>query len=189
MQRPPNPKNERHRLAALRSYDIMDSLPEREFDDLTFIAAAICRTPISYISFIDRDRQWLKAAIGLNEKETERYAAICSHTIVEPDNLLVVPDTTKDPRFKNNPLVLGNPPFRFYAGAALHVQEEENLGAMCVVDTKPRRLNNTQIEALQALSRQVAALLHLRKAGIEMEQYKRERKRKLREEVLKIKGQ
>jgi len=158
----PIPRNEAERLNALRGYKILDTHPEDRFDDLTRLAALICRTPIALVSLVDEDRQWFKSKIGLAASETPREDAFCAHAIVTQD-LLVVPDATRDPRFASNSLVLGEPHIRLYAGAPLTAPDGHNLGALCVIDRRPRRLSREQLEALRILSRQVVAEVTLGK--------------------------
>lgn len=160
----PMPLNEQDRLAALRSYAILDTPPEPLFDDLAGIAASICGTPIATVTLIDEHRQWHKARIGLAATEGPRTHAFCAHTIAA-DEMLIVPDATLDPRFAENPGVLGDPFIRFYAGAPLEVPGGRRLGTLCVIDRSPRLLSETQVAALTALSRQAAALLELRRAN------------------------
>ncbi len=153
---------ERNRLASLRSYAILDTDPEKAFDDLTALAAYVCQTPISLISLVDEDRQWFKARIGISATETSRSVSFCTHAI-EQRGLFVVPDALEDHRFANNPLVVSDPKIRFYAGAPLVNPEGYALGTLCVIDRKPRSLSMEQLEALAALSRQVEAQLELRR--------------------------
>lgn len=155
------PGNENARLAALRRYDILDSGSEAEYDDLTKIAAQICRTPIALITLVDAERQWFKARIGMEVPETPRDHAFCAYTIHESATL-VVPDASEDGRFADNPLVLGDPRIRFYAGAPLQTGDGITLGSLCVIDREPRALSPEQTEALEALARQVVRLIELR---------------------------
>ena len=155
------PDDEDARLEALRELEILDSAPEGEYDDLALIASQICDTPISLISLIDRDRQWFKAKVGTDTRETSRDIAFCAHAILQRD-LFVVPDATEDPRFSDNPLVKADPGIRFYAGAPLRSPDGHALGTLCVLDRKPRRLTPEQEDSLRALSRQVEAQLDLR---------------------------
>lgn len=156
------PANEAERIAALRRYRILDTSPEAVYDDLARLAAYICQTPISLITFIDGERQWFKAHPGIEIDELNRNMAFCAHTILSPGDLLVVPDTHLDPRFSGNPLVTGPPYVRFYAGIALMSPDGFPLGTLCVLDTRPRRLKPEQQEALQALGRQTVTQLEMR---------------------------
>ena len=159
----PLPANETQRLDALRRYGILDTAIERGFEDLTELAAFICGTPISTVTFIDEHRQWFKSHRGLDDQETPRDQAFCAHAILQ-SSVLIVPDATLDDRFAENPLVTGNPHIRFYAGAPLVTSEGFGLGTLCVIDRVPRTLTEAQQEALRALSRQAMVLLELRKA-------------------------
>ncbi len=158
------PADESARLVDLQSYDILDSLPESAFDDLTRLAAHICGTPISLVSLVDSDRQWFKSRRGLSATETPRDVAFCAHAIHD-DELFHIEDTLVDDRFRDNPLVRDEPKIRFYAGAPLKTPTDYRVGTLCVIDRQPRRLNDAQRTMLQALSRQVVALMELRKSA------------------------
>ena len=154
--------DEAERLKALHQYRILDTKPEQAFDDLTLIASQICGTPIALISLVDEDRQWFKARIGTDVQETPRSISFCAHAIQEK-GIFTVPDALNDDRFRDNPVVKGEPHIRFYAGAPLTTRDGYALGTLCVIDYVPRRLTNEQNNALMALERQVAAQLELRR--------------------------
>lgn len=160
------PEIEVERLSALARYRILDTEPEREFDDLTALAARICGTPIALMSLVDADRQWFKARFGLEALETPRAVSFCSRAI-RRDGLFVVPDAMVDPRFATNPLVTANPRIRFYAGTPLITPDGWAIGTLCVIDRVPRELTVAQAEALESLGCQAVALLQyrLRAAG------------------------
>lgn len=153
---------EEYRLGALRSYGILDTPREADFDEVVQVTSAICGTPISVINLIDDGRQWFKAEVGLGVRETPIDSSICAHAILQPD-LFIVPDTTLDSRFCDNPLVVGDPRLRFYAGALLETPEGFPLGTVCVLDYKPRELDETQKAFLRLMAHQVMKLLELRR--------------------------
>ena len=161
----PLPDNETDRLAALYSLDILDSAPEQDFDDIVALASNVCATPMSLVSLVDTDRQWFKARIGTDLTETSRDLSFCSLAILGQD-LLVVPDATKDPRFADNPLVDVKSGVRFYAGAPLITTDGYALGSLCVVDKEPRKLDVEQMQALRALARQVTAQMEMRRHAV-----------------------
>jgi PAS domain S-box-containing protein len=154
--------HERDRLAALQRYRILDTQPEREFDDIVRIAAQICGVPMALISLVDDKRQWFKATIGVEARETPREIAFCAHAIEQQD-VFLVNDASKDDRFSRNPLVVDNPHLRFYAGAPLKTAEGLPLGTLCVLDSKPRDLTAEQTKSLEALARHVMTQLELRR--------------------------
>jgi GAF domain-containing protein len=158
----PMPENETERLNTLRGYGILDTHPEEQFDDLARMAAQLCGTRTSVISLVDEHRQWFKSRINFKARQTPREDAICAHAIMTSD-VFVVPDTMQDARFASNPLVLGEPHIRFYAGAPLAAPNGHRLGALCVIDHVPGRLTAEQLEGLRILSRQVIAQVVLGK--------------------------
>src|ERR1700742_1905183 len=155
---------EEYRLAALRSYGILDTPREADFDEVVKVASAVCGTPISVINLIDQGRQWFKAEVGLGVRETPIDSSICAHAILQPD-LFIVPDTRLDNRFCDNALVVGDPHLRFYAGALLETPEGFPLGTVCVLDYKPRELDETQQAFLRLMANQVMKLLELRRVA------------------------
>jgi GAF domain-containing protein len=155
--------SEEDRLNALKEYDILDSLPEADYEAITELASQICGTPISLISLIDDSRQWFKSNHGLSVKETPREYAFCTHTIQSPSEVFVVSDSRNDNRFSQNPLVTGDPHVIFYAGAPLIDSNGFALGSLCVIDHTPKTLSNTQLSALKTLATSVVNLIEMRK--------------------------
>jgi len=154
--------NEEGRLRALRQYKILDTKPEQAFDDLTLLASQICGVPIALISLVDEDRQWFKSRVGVEIQQTSRSISFCAHAIHE-QGIFTVADALNDARFRDNPLVQGDPHIRFYAGAPITTQDGHALGTLCVIDYVPRTLTADQNNALMALQRQVTAQLELRR--------------------------
>jgi PAS domain S-box-containing protein len=159
----PSPSNEPERLTVLRQYKILDTAPERSFDDLTTLAALLCRTPIALISFLDGQRQWFKSKLGLELDQIPRDSSLCAHAFKEPE-VLIVRDTQADERFRTNPVTAGSQELRFYAAAPLVTSTGYALGALEVLDRVPRDLNHQQQKALCALSHQVMTQLDYRMA-------------------------
>lgn len=166
--RNPIPVDEVERVNALNSYDILDTLPEKDYDAITRLASYICGTPIALISLIDSDRQWFKSKVGLDISETPRTDAFCRYTILN-DGILEVPDTLLDELFVDNVLVTGQPNVRFYAGVPLIDNEGYKLGSLCVIDNVARKLTFEQRDALQTLANEVISHLTLRKQKTALE--------------------
>ncbi|CCH03482.1 Phytochrome-like protein cph1 [Fibrella aestuarina BUZ 2] len=159
----PDLLDEANRLEAVKSYNILDTLPEQEYDELTQLASHICQTPIALISLIDERRQWFKSTHGLAIQESPRAVAFCNHTIQSPQDVFVVPDSRLDERFAENPLVTDDPNVVFYAGVPLVDDQGYALGSLCVIDRKPNQLSAAQLSALKVLAKQVVNLFILRK--------------------------
>ena len=159
----PLPADESLRLAALDAYHVLDTGFDPELDDIVQLAAGLCDAPISTVTFISADRQWFKASVGLEFRETPRHVSFCAHTILHAQDT-VVPDASLDPRFADNPLVTGKPGLRFYAGFPLFSREGQAIGTLTVMDTRPRELNAFQINSLRLLARQVGRWLELRRS-------------------------
>jgi two-component system cell cycle sensor histidine kinase/response regulator CckA len=183
----PLKNNESRRLKVLWQYDVLDTVPEEVFDDLTELAARICEAPIALISLIDEDRQWFKAKVGVTVNETSRDISFCSHAIKQED-LFIIPDATQDARFANNPLVTSEPKIRFYAGAPLITPDGYALGSLCVIDKVPRELRAEQKQALRVLARHVMTQLELRRHSKELHET-HEAKDEIREELEKVRAE
>jgi two-component sensor histidine kinase len=149
------------RLRALCAYDILDTPREAEFDEIADLAAAICAAPIAVVNFVDAERQWFKAEVGLGVRETPIATSICSHAILE-GAFLEIADTRADPRTRDNPLCPADPGLRFYAGALLETEDGLPIGTLCVLDYRPRTLTPLQRKALAVLARQVMKQIELR---------------------------
>jgi len=156
-----NPKTESQRLEALRSLDILDTLPEQEYDQITRLVASICDTPIALISLLDEDRQWFKSKVGVDHCETEKKYSFCNFAIHSEEDIMEVFDARKDTRFKENPLVKGDVNVVFYAGVPLRDKDGYALGTLCVIDHQPRTLSDKQKEGLKYLANQVIKLFEL----------------------------
>tara|TARA_R110000823_G_scaffold200958_1_gene331927 strand:+ start:32941 stop:34143 length:1203 start_codon:yes stop_codon:yes gene_type:complete len=172
---PAIPANEQERLAALRSYQMLDTLPEKDFDTITTLTASICDVPISFITLMDADRNYLKSHHGINLQESPRDTSFCGHAIVDNAEVFLVKDALKDIRFKDNPVVTEQN-IRFYAGVTLYTPDGYALGTLCILDNKPRELTDKQINALKALASQVVNLLEERKKNIALQKLQKELK-------------
>lgn len=178
MIKPEIPVFELDRLKALREYQILDTIPEKDFDDITKLASAICEVPISVISMVDENRQWFKSTQGnVGATETPRDIAFCAHAILNPSDVMVVPDSSKDERFFDNPLVTSGPNVVFYAGVPLVNDDGLPVGVLCAIDNKPKEITPVQLEALRALGNQVVGQMELRKKIRELESSRDELKK------------
>jgi len=156
------PQDEQERLEALRRYEILDTAAEQVFDDITALTASVCKTPMCLLTFVDKDRQWFKSNIGLDVKETSRNISFCAHAILQHD-LFEVPDALVDDRFARNPLVMGEPHIRFYAGVPLVTPQGKAVGTLCVIDRVPRELTEEQRGKIRALAQSAVLLLEMRR--------------------------
>ena len=154
-------KNENERVAALDSYSIFHSPPEKEYDDITKLASYVCETPMSHISFINSDVQWEKSYLGIEGGETRREITFCGHTILDKKKPLIISDARIDIRFHDNPFVKDEPHIVFYAGFPLVNPEGHALGTLCVLDNEPRELNENQIEAIEEQNKKLKEIAWL----------------------------
>ena len=178
--------SEQKRLKVLWQYEVLDTVPEELFDDLTELAARICEAPIALISLVDEKRQWFKSKVGTDVKETSRDVSFCAHAIKQAE-LFIVPDAAQDKRFANNPLVTSDPKIRFYAGAPLITADGYALGTLCVIDKVPRELRSDQKQALLILARHVVSQLELRRRSRELVQV-RQQNEKAKTEVEQLRA-
>jgi len=148
---PGKPVNEAARVQALYGLNLLDSAPEERFDRLTRLARRLFNVPIALVTLVDKDRQWFKSCVGLDATETPRDVSFCGHAILK-DELLLVPDARQDVRFHDNPLVIGDPNIRFYAGYPLTVPNGNKMGTLCLIDTKPRELDDEERDLLRDLA-------------------------------------
>jgi GAF domain-containing protein len=164
MQGPALPPDELERLQALYRFDVLDTPTEEVFDRITRVASTLAQVPICLISMVDADRQWFKSKVGLDAAETPRRVSFCAHALLS-DGPFIVPDALNDERFADNPLVTGGPSVRFYLGIPLEVPEGPRTGTLCVIDRKPRKLNEATQQRLHDLAMMVVREMELRKVA------------------------
>lgn len=150
MQAAPFPSSESSRIRTLRLLNILDTEPEERFDRLTRMAKRLFSVPIAQVTLVDTDRQWFKSSVGVEASETPREFSFCAHAILGND-ILLVPDARDDKRFSDNPLVVGDPKIRFYAGCPLKVGTE-NMGTLCLIDDVPREFGEEELQLLRDLA-------------------------------------
>ena len=155
------------RVAALETYAVLDTPPTAQFDAFALQAAAVTRSPVARISFLDQERQWVKASTGSDLRTTPRHLSFCHHTIDRESGVLIIPDAAMDPRFSRHPLVYNDPYLRFYAGVTLVDRDGYRLGTVSVLGHSPRRLDLAGLAALQSLSADVVDCLTLHRAGLD----------------------
>lgn len=168
MKAAPLPHNETERLKALEELELMDTLPEKVYDEITALASEICGTPASFLTLIDERRQWFKSKYGSDANETPREQAFCAHAILNPDDVFIVQDARYDERFFDNPLTSSEPPVVFYAGVPVKDANNNAVGALCVIDSRPRDLSEQKIESLKTLGKLVNVHFELRQRKIEL---------------------
>lgn len=168
----PIAENENDRLAALQRYNIMDTLPEQEFNDIAKLVAYICNVPVAHVSFMAEDRQWFKATVGFDAENVPRDTTFCQYTILQSD-IWVVPDANKEPKLVGNPNVGGGFNVRFYAGIPLTSPDGFNIGTICAIDHVAKTINDDQKNALKILANHVINQLELRVKNIELDKQKK----------------
>ena len=154
----PIPHDEERRIEALRRMLILDTPPEERFDRVVAFASEEFDMPIVLVSLVDSRRQWFKARVGLEACETDRESSFCGHAIMQPQ-MLIVEDALRDTRFHDNPLVVGAPHIRFYAGAPLQLPDGEIVGTLCMIDRRPRTLDAIDLAIFASLRELVASEL------------------------------
>lgn len=174
MTKAPYPTNEAERLKVLASYNILDTLPEESYQKLAKLASYICDLPISMVTFMDKDTQFIKCSYGVDLRTAPRDISFCGHALMTPLEPMVVPDTLEDKRFFDNPHVIGNYGIRFYVGIPILSPENLPIGTFCLYDVKPNKLSEEQLDSLKILTEQVQSLLKLHKASQVLSQSKKE---------------
>ena len=168
MKEAPIPKDEFKRIASVYALDLLDTPPEERFGQLTRCATLIFHVPISTLTIVDATREWFKSCQGLDKTEGDRAISFCGHALVE-DEILVIPDTTKDERFADNPMVTGQPHIKFYAGVPIMSVDGVRIGVFCIKDTKPREFPKEDVEILQGLAKWAELEINLRNLNFSMQ--------------------
>lgn len=148
---PPKPDNETERVHALRRLNVLDTQTEERFDRVVRLAQKLFNVPIALVSLVDSDRQWFKSKIGIDAPETSRDLSFCGHAILQ-DEIMIVEDATQDMRFKDNPLVTGNPNIKFYLGCPLKVNQQFNIGTFCLIDKEKRSFSEEDLKVMEDLA-------------------------------------
>lgn len=164
----PIPADEKERLESLKNLDILDTKREERFDRITKVAAFVFDVPISTVTLVDSNREWFKSCQGLKSHEGDRAISFCGHALLEKD-MLLIPDAKLDPRFALNPMVIGEPFIRFYAGIPLKSADGKRVGAFCIKDHKPRNLSEEELEVLRSLSKWAELELNVHELGKSVE--------------------
>jgi GAF domain-containing protein len=162
MQKAPPLPDEKRRLEILREYQILDTAAEKVFDDITSLAADVCKAPMCLLTFVDADRLWFKSNVGLPVQEARREYSLCAHAIAGRD-MFIVPDARADERFSDNPMVTGDASIRFYAGMPLITPDGAAVGTLCIIDRVPRELTQQQVDKVKALAASAVMLLEMRR--------------------------
>jgi signal transduction histidine kinase len=168
MTTPPVLNDEEGRNKALKKYHLLDTMPEEQYDSITRVIAAICDAPVALIALVDKDRNFMKSAYGVETREAPRESALCSHAISNQVNLTIIPEADKDARFQNDPIIYKDG-MSFYAAAALTDDQGYRLGTLCIFDNKPRELNATQLKALESMADHVMVLFEERYQKIQLQ--------------------
>src|SRR3990167_9289439 len=151
MQPAPIPKNETERLISLHKLGLLDTKPEERFDRITKTATKIFGVPISTLTLVDEKREWFKSVCGLDQKEGDRAISFCGHALLA-NKVFIIPDTKKDVRFSDNPMVIDKPYIRFYAGVPIMNADGKRIGVFCIKDTKPRKFSKSDTEVLKNIA-------------------------------------
>src|SRR5690606_30516209 len=163
------PVNEKSRLITLDKLKLLNNETDENYNNITRLASFICETPVSLVTLIGENKQYFLSRVGTTIEEAPRDISHCSHAILNPEELLEIPDTREDERFANNPYTLSDPKILFYAGMPLKAHNGQVLGTLCVLDTKPNQLSEEKKTALKALAKQVETLFELRRHNLKLE--------------------